>query len=90
MSLRVKMMRQAQQIIELANLLAGQDGWNRLRVTETLLSKYSDGNWDRSFDNLGEEEIYQIRADLVAALEPYFPNGHSAVSPSFQAHERVN
>ena len=72
MSIRVKMMRQAQQIIELANLLAQQDGWNRQRVTQSLLSKYGDGAWNRSFAGLNEQSIYQLRADLMAELEPFF------------------
>ncbi len=72
MSIRVKMMRQAQQIIELANLLAQQDRWNRQRVTQSLLSKYGDGDWNRSFAGLNEQSIYQLRADLMAALEPFF------------------
>lgn len=72
MSIRAKMMRHAQQIIELANLLSKQDGWNRQRVTQSLLNKYGDGNWDRSFDGLDEQSIYQLRADLVEALKPFF------------------
>ncbi|RJP20862.1 MAG: fibronectin type III domain-containing protein [Candidatus Omnitrophota bacterium] len=74
MSIRVKMMRQAQQIIELANSLAKQNGWNRERVTNTLLSKYGDGSWDRSFNGLGETELYRLRTDLMKTLEPFFPD----------------
>ena len=72
MSVRVKMMRQAQQTIELANLLAAQSGWSRERVAEAVFSKYGDGGWSRSFAGLGEVEIHRLRADLLAAVEPFF------------------
>ena len=72
MSTRTKMMRQAQQIIELANVLAHQKDWNRELVAQAILAKYGDGNWNRSFDGMDEEEIYQLKTDLIATLEPYF------------------
>ena len=72
MSIRVKMMRQAQQIVELANLLAQQDGWNRERVMNALLKSYGDGQWERSFTGLTQEKLSRLREDLMATLSPYF------------------
>lgn len=66
---RMKTMRQAQQIIELLNLLAQQEGWSRYRVTRALLDKYGDGDWERSFSGLDEVELYRLRSDLMAQLE---------------------
>jgi len=68
-SIRMKMMRQAEQIIELLNLLSSAPGWSREKVTQALLAKYSDGNVDRTFNGLDEVAIYQLRADLMAELE---------------------
>ncbi|MCX7012306.1 MAG: hypothetical protein NTW86_07035 [Candidatus Sumerlaeota bacterium] len=72
LSIRVKMMRQAEQLVELANLLAKQKGWDRQRVTKAIVSKYGDGGWNYTFSKLGEAEIYRLHADLLATLEPYF------------------
>jgi hypothetical protein len=72
MSIRAKMMRQAQQIIELANLLAQQDGWSRERVTNALLKTHGDGQWKRSFTGLTQEKLHELRADLMATLSPFF------------------
>ncbi len=69
MSIRAKMMRQAQQIVELANLLAAQPGWNRESVTSAILARYGDGSWDRSFDTLTEVDLYELKTALIAALE---------------------
>jgi len=69
MSIRAKMMRQAQQIIELANSLSGRPGWNRERLTSELVARFGDGSWDRSFDDLDEAGLYELRAALIAALE---------------------
>ena len=72
---RMKSMRQAQQIIELLNLLAQQEGWSRSRVTKALLDKYGDGDWGRSFSDLDEVRLYQLRSDLVAQLESFLIEG---------------
>jgi len=71
-SIRMKMMRQAEQIIELLNLLAQQPGWNRNRVTQALVAKYGTSDWTRSFDNLSEVDLYRLRADLIAELELFW------------------
>ncbi|MCX7049940.1 MAG: hypothetical protein NTX50_31215, partial [Candidatus Sumerlaeota bacterium] len=69
MSVRVKMMRQAQQIVELANVLAARPGWNRERVAQAIFQKYGDGSWNRGFSGLDEAGIYRLKADLLAALK---------------------
>jgi hypothetical protein len=74
-SIRLKLMRQAIQIIELANLLAQQPGWSRSRVAAAILGKYADGDWNRSFDGLDELEIYKLRYDLLAEIEDAIGSG---------------
>jgi len=71
MSIRVKMMRQAQQIVELLNLLAQQQGWSRERVTRTLVQTYGDGHWQRSFTTLTQDRLYHLRGAIMATLERY-------------------
>ncbi|OPZ07668.1 MAG: hypothetical protein BWZ10_02784 [candidate division BRC1 bacterium ADurb.BinA364] len=68
MSIRVKTMRQAAQIVELANLLAARPGWNRSRAAASILAKYGDDSPDRSFGGLSENNIYRLRADLLGVL----------------------
>jgi hypothetical protein len=68
-SIRMKAMRQAQQLVELANLLSAAPHWSREQVSQALLSRYGDGTRDRGFSGLDEDRIYQMRADLVATLE---------------------
>jgi len=67
-STRMKLMRQAQQIVELLNLLSNRPGWTRERLTQAVLDKYSDGDWDRSFDGLSEADIYRLHSDLIVEL----------------------
>jgi len=73
MSIRVKMMRQAQQVLELANLLSHRPGWNRQRVAAAIGNAYGDRTSQRSFTHLKEEDLYRLRAALIAALESELP-----------------
>ena len=73
LSIRVKMMRQVQQIIEMLNLWAGTDGMNRQRARDSLYAKYGSATWDYSFGSLDELKLYRMRADLLAQLEAVTP-----------------
>lgn len=69
LSTRLKMMRQAEQILELLNLWADAADLNRDMVRDALSAKYGSNTWDYSFANLDENQLYQLRADLQAQLE---------------------
>ena len=66
MSIRAKMMRQGQQVIELLNLWAGRPGMNRQAVRDALSAKYGDRTWDYAFTGLDEVKLYRLRSDLLA------------------------
>ncbi len=66
---RLKLMRNGQQLIELANLLAAQEGWSRRRALQAINDKYGAGSWNYSFDSMGEIELYRLHADLLAQIE---------------------
>jgi hypothetical protein len=68
-STRLKMMRQAEQVLELLNLWAGAADLNRDMVRDALNAKYGSGTWDYSYASLDENGLYQLRADLQAQLE---------------------
>jgi len=68
-SVRLKLMRSGEQLIELVNLLAAQDGWSRERVAQAIADKYGDGTWNHSFNGMGEVELHRLHADLLAELE---------------------
>ena len=67
MSIRVKMMRQAQQIIELLNL-SPPARLDREKVRDALSAKYGSGPGTTGSQPDGEQ-LYQLRADLMALLE---------------------
>lgn len=70
-STRLKMMRQAEQIIELANLWAGQPGVNKPLVRNSIYNKYKGGSgtWDYAFGSWDENAVYRLRSDLIAQLD---------------------
>ena len=74
-STRVKMMRQAQQTIELLNLWAAASGMNRQRVRDAVDARYGDKTWDYAFQQLDELKLYKLHADLLAQLGPVIPPG---------------
>jgi len=69
MGIRVKMMRQAQQVVELLNQWAGLSGFNRPLIRDALNAKYGDHTWDYAFTNVDEVKLYRLRSDLMAQLE---------------------
>lgn len=82
-SMRIKQMRQVQQIVELLNIWAEQPGMNRPRVRDAFFAKYGDGStFDYSFNTLTEEKIYKMRADLVSELESFVPAVPSDPNPA--------
>jgi len=70
---RMKTMRNAQQLIELLNLASRQTGWSRERITRALLDQYGDGDWKRSFEQVDELGLFRLRAGLIALLEAVSP-----------------
>lgn len=66
---RIKMMRQAQQIIELANLWAGAEGMSFEKARKSLQAKFSAGTYDYSYNTLDENGLYKLKADLIAQVE---------------------
>lgn len=69
MSIRAKMMRQGQQVLELLNAWAALPGFDRPRVRDSLNAKYGNGTWDYSFTNVDEVKLYRLRADLMAQVD---------------------
>ena len=69
MSIRVKEVRQVQQIIELLNKWAGLSGMNRNRARDSVNAKYGSGTWDYSFGGVDETKLYKMHADLIAQVE---------------------
>jgi hypothetical protein len=71
-SIRVKEVRQVQQVIELLNMWAGSGATNinRSRVRDSLSAKYGTGSWDYAFTGIDETKLHKLRADLIAQLEP--------------------
>lgn len=67
-SVRLKLMREAQQIIELLNQLAREPGWNRERVTGALVDAYGDKSWNRGFSGLHRDDVQALRSSLTATL----------------------
>ena len=68
-SVRLKTMRQAQQIVELANLLADRPGWSREKARQAVLDRSGDGSWNHAFSALDGAGVHALRADLMATLE---------------------
>lgn len=68
-NIRIKEMRQAQQVIELLNLWAGTPGMNRQRVRDAVFAKYGSGSWTYSYGGVDELKLYRMRADLIKQLE---------------------
>jgi len=69
---RIKMMRQAEQVIELLSLWADQPGLNKPLVRNSVYARYGSGTWDYSFSGWTENKLYQLRGDLVAQIELVF------------------
>jgi hypothetical protein len=73
LSLRVKMMRQAQQIVEMANLWAGARGMNRQQARNAIFAKYGNGSYNYAYSGIDENNLYRLRADLLKQLEVSIP-----------------
>ena len=85
MSIRVKQVRQVEQIIELLNMWGGSGVGtiNRNRVRDSLNAKYGQGTWDYAFGTVDETSLYKMHADLIAQIEPILlPAAPSTPSPS--------
>jgi hypothetical protein len=67
--MRVKQMRQAQQLIELLNLWAGTSGMNRQQARNSVFAKYGSGSWDYGYSGVDDIKLYRMRADLLAKLD---------------------
>ncbi len=75
-TIRMKAMRYGQQLCELLNLLARQDGWNQTKVRLALSRGFGDNGGD-GYDTFGGDEYssmsiddyHRLHADLVATLE---------------------
>ena len=73
LSIRIKEMRQAQQVIEMLNLWADANGMNRERARDAVFAKYGSGTWGYSFGSVDELKLYRMRADLLKQLETAIP-----------------
>ena len=75
-TIRMKAMRYGQQLCELLNLLAAEDGWNPTLVRRALSQGFGD-NAGVGYDAFGGDEygamsiedFFRLRADLVATIE---------------------
>jgi|GEM_PF-3199289 len=75
-TIRMKGMRYGQQLCELLNLLAQQNGWNRNLVSRALSNRYGN-HAGIGYDSYGGDEYsgmnitdyYRLQSDLVATLE---------------------
>lgn len=80
--IRIKMMRQAEQLIELLNLWAGTPGMTKPLVRNSLYAKYGSGTRDYQFNTWNENRLYQVRADLIAQLESTLVSAPANPSPA--------
>lgn len=69
LSMRVKQMRQAEQVVELLNLWADTNGMNRERVRDSVFAKYGTSAADYGFGTVDDLKLYRMRADLLKQLE---------------------
>jgi hypothetical protein len=72
LSMRVKQMRQAQQLVELLNLWAGASGMNRQQVRDSIFAKYgttTTGSDYYLYTAVDDLALYRMRANLLAKLE---------------------
>ncbi len=72
LSMRVKQMRQAEQLIELLNLWADTDGMNRQRVRDAIFAKYGTATASSdyySYPNIDDVTLYHMKANLLAKIE---------------------
>ncbi|WP_028581659.1 glycoside hydrolase domain-containing protein [Desulfogranum japonicum] len=75
-TIRMKGMRYGQQLVEMLNMAADTNGWNRNRVARALSARYGDNAGD-DFDGFGGDsytgmqilDFYKLHADLIATLE---------------------
>jgi hypothetical protein len=75
-TIRMKGMRHGQQLCELLNLQAGQNGWNRNLVSRALSNGYGDHSgvgYDAyggdEYNNMTILDYYRLQSDLIATLE---------------------
>ncbi len=73
LSMRIKQMRQAEQLIELLNLWSGTVATNRQQVRNSVVAKYgttSSTSADYySFSGVDDTKLYHMRSDLLTKLE---------------------
>jgi hypothetical protein len=75
-TIRMKAMRYGQQLCELLNLLAGQEGWNQTKVRRALSDGFGNNEGD-GYDAFGGDEYtlmsisdyHRLHDDLVATIE---------------------
>ncbi len=67
-SIRMKVMKHAQQTIEYLHALAEQPGWDRNAATRALSQSYADSAGGETFWALDADDYYELREDLAASI----------------------